>query len=77
MARRKSLLQEASRPDTAPLRREYRRVWGTVQRGSAHPFGPDRPFPDFESWCAGRAALVDSLDTFGLHTEDFDEGDDY
>lgn len=77
MARRKSLLQETSRPDTAPLRREYRRVWGTVQRGSAHPFGPDRPFPDFESWCAGRAALVDSLDTFGLHTEDFDEGDDY
>lgn len=73
MARRKSVLKETSRPDISPLKREYHRVWGSTQRDSVHPFGPDRPFPDFESWCAARAALVDSLDNFGLHAEDFEE----
>ena len=72
MARRKSAVGPA-RVDVSPVKREFQRVWGGTADDSTHPFGPGRPFPDFESWCAGRAALVDSLDNFGLTTEDFQE----
>ena len=72
MARRKSAAGPA-RVDITPGKREYQLVYGGVSDESAHPFGPGRPCPDFESWCLARQALVDSLDSFGLTTEDFQE----
>lgn len=75
MARRRSVTA-GRRVDISPVKREYLRVWGKTSSGSVHPFGPGRPFPDFESWCVARAALVDHLDAFGLTTEDFKEIDD-
>lgn len=63
------------RADVSPVQREFDRVWGGVAEDSSHPFGPGRPFPDFESWCAARAALGETLDSFGLTTEEFAEVD--
>lgn len=57
------------------MRAEYRRVWGVEENSeSKHPFGPGCALPDFQSWCAARAALVDSLDAHRLHAWDFEEG---
>ena len=70
MARRKGAAGPA-RVDTTPVKREYLRVWGKVDENSPHPFGPDKAFPDFQSWCAGRAALGESLESFNLNAEDF------
>ena len=72
MARRRSQM-EVARVEIGPTSREFKRVWGGTASDSAHPFGRGRPFPDFESWCAGRAALGDTLEKFELTTEDFEE----
>lgn len=72
MARRKSAAGPA-RVDITPVKREFKRVYGGVADDSAHPFGEGRPIADFAAWCLARQALVDSLDSFGLTTEDFQE----
>lgn len=72
MARRKPV-GEARQPNFAPIQREYARVWKTPDDGNAHPFGSGRPFPDFASWCAARATLVDSMEAMGIRGADFDE----
>lgn len=72
MARRRGAAGPA-RVDITPVKREFIRVWGKIPENSTHPFGEGRPYPDFQSWCAGRAALGESLESFGLTAEDFRE----
>lgn len=72
MAKRKSAAGPA-RVDITPVKREFIRVWRHVDEENAHPFGPGRPYPDFQSWCAGRAALGESFETFKLIADDFKE----
>lgn len=71
MARRRRAAEQVA--DVGPVAAEYRRVWEVSDDENAHPFGPGRAFPDFQSWCAARAALVDSLDAHGIHAWDFEE----